>query len=171
MAFVLFLPLGIYGQNNTNTSTGQVLSSDLALLLGHWEGSLTYLDYSSNKPYTMPANLVVKQGKNEFQLKASHIYPNEPKANSNFKFKISKNGTKLNKRNVISREILPEGQIQIHTEYLHKDGNEKKMAIIRNTYTMGLDTFSIRKDVQFEGSTDWIMRNEYKYQKNLKLEE
>ena len=30
-------------------------ANDLSPLLGEWTGSLTYVDYSSNKPYTMPA--------------------------------------------------------------------------------------------------------------------
>ena len=45
-----------------------VVADDLAPLLGEWKGSLTYVDYSSNKPYTMPANLTVKQGKSNIQM-------------------------------------------------------------------------------------------------------
>lgn len=165
MTFLIFLPFGIYCQNIDNTSPAKVLASDLALVIGNWEGTLTYLDYSTGKPYTMPANLVMTQGKNEFQLNGAHVFPNEPKANSSFKLKVSKDGTQLNKKTITSRKILQDGQIQITTEYEGKDGNEQKMAIIRITYTVGSDNYSVRKEVQFVGSTNWILRNEYKYRK------
>jgi hypothetical protein len=163
--FLLVLPFGMYCQNGTDASVVKVLPGDFAQLIGKWEGTLTYLDYSTNKPYTLPAHLVMNEGRNEFQLKGSHIFPNEPKANSKFRLTLSKTGTQLNKKNVTSRNILHDGQIQITTEYLHKDGNEGKMATNRVTYTIGLDTYRVRKDVQFEGSTEWIMRNEYRYRK------
>jgi hypothetical protein len=165
MILLLFFPFGTYGQDITGTSPDKVLPGDLSLIIGHWEGTLTYLDYSSNKPYSMPANLVMKPGRNAFQLRGSHVYPNEPKANTNFKLKLSKSGTKLNTKDITARKILPDGQVQIITKYEHKDGNEGKMATNRITYTIGLDKYSVRKDVQFDGSTDWIMRNEYRYQK------
>lgn len=165
LAIMPLLSSGVYCQDMQDAPKNQILTSDLVLLIGHWEGTLTYVDYSTNEPYTMPANLVMKQGKNEFQLIGSHEYPNEPGANTNVKLKISENGARLNKRNVTSREILPDGQIQIMTEYLHKDGNDGKMATNRITYTLGSDKYSVRKDVRFDGTTDWIMRNEYSYQK------
>jgi hypothetical protein len=35
------------------------LQKDFAKLSGTWGGSLTYVDYSTGKPYTMPANLEI----------------------------------------------------------------------------------------------------------------
>jgi hypothetical protein len=33
---------------------------DLSSSVGNWEGTLTYLDYSSGKPFTMLANIKIK---------------------------------------------------------------------------------------------------------------
>jgi hypothetical protein len=162
----LLLPLGVFGQPANESASKQVLPGDLATLIGEWEGTLTYLDYTTNQPYTMPANLVVRPGRNENQLKASHSYPSEPQANENFTFRISRDGSKFNRDRVSSREVLPDGQIRIITTHRAKDGNERQMALIRFTYTIGPTEFGVRKEVQFVGTTDWIMRNEYRYQKN-----
>jgi len=154
IVFALLFSLENYAQNT-------ITPYDLNVLLGEWTGTLTYTDYSSNKPFTMPANLIVKQGKNENQILLLINYPNEPNANSKDKIKISKNGTQLNKIDVKSKQKLSNGQVQIITEYSGKDNN--KNALIKNMYIIGKTLFIIRKEVKFENSDDWLMRNEYKY--------
>jgi len=42
------------------TST-KITKQDIQTFTGNWKGTLTYLDYTSNKPYTMPADIVIKQ--------------------------------------------------------------------------------------------------------------
>lgn len=150
----LLFSFTMYGQNT-------ILSEDLNMLLGEWTGSLTYMDYSSNKPYTMPANVRVEQGKNEKQLLLFITYPNEPNANSRNKITVSKNGLQLNKKEVTSKQIMPNQQVKITTEYEGKDNNQK--ALIKNIYLLGKNEFLIRKEVKFESSEDWLIRNEYKY--------
>ena len=55
---------------------------DFKPAFGKWKGTLTYLDYTSGKPYTMPCNIKVsKDGSNAQQLILAFEYPNEPKAN------------------------------------------------------------------------------------------
>ena len=147
-------PINNYSQNNVTTD-------DLKTLLGEWAGTLTYTDYGTNKPFTMPANLIVNQGKNNYQLILNINYPKEPNANSKDKIKISKNGTQLNKLDIKSKVVLPNGQIQITTQYSGKDNGKK--ALIKNIYIIGTSVFIIRKEVKFENSEDWFMRNEYKY--------
>lgn len=155
--FALLLSFAALSQN----TEPKVTSDDLRIIIGDWEGSITYLDYQSNKPFTMPANLEVKAGKSENQLLLFNIYPNEPKANNTDKIKVTKNGTLLNNTSIKSREVLPTGEVQIRTESEGKDDNKK--AVIRNTYILGKDVFTIRKEVQFENSTEWIKRNEFNY--------
>lgn len=135
----------------------------MKVIIGNWEGSLTYLDYQTGKPFTMPANLIVSQGKSKDELVLKNIYPKEPKANSSDKIKIDKNGMLLNKNVVTSREELENGHVQIQTEKKSKDDNKK--ALLRYTYIIGDDFFLIRKEVQFEQSSDWIKRSEYSYQR------
>lgn len=160
--FVLLFSFDNYAQKeNLDTPSKQISSEDLKIIIGDWAGSITYLDYNTNKPFTMPANLIVKQGKNKNRLLLYNVYPNEPKANNKEKIKVSKNGTLLNKKSVSSREELPDGQIQIKTKSTGKDDNKK--ALIQYTYILAKDQFIIRKEVQFENSKDWIKRSEFNY--------
>ena len=153
----------------TTTSTAQsdfkTLLKDFENISGRWQGSLTYLDYSSGKPYTMPANIEIKRiGKtNKFAL--SNIYPNETNANSIDTVTVSPDGKYIDKALVKSRRRLPNGDIEIVTEEPGKDGNDNKPATFRHTYTLGTTVFKKRKDVQFVGATEWIKRHEYAYTK------
>lgn len=154
IVFVLLLSLDSYAQDT-------ITPDDLYILKGKWTGTLTYMDYSSNKPFTMPANLIVKQGKNQNQLVLLVSYPKEPHANSKKKIRISKNGLQLNKHEIKSKKTITNDQVQIITEYSGKDNNRK--ALIKNIYILGKNQFVIRKEVKFENSEDWLLRNEYKY--------
>ena len=142
-------------------SQPKIFADDLKTIIGEWEGSLTYLDYQTNEPFTMPANLIIEQGKNENKLVLKNIYPNEPKANNKSKIKISKDGSLLNKNKVVSREKSENGHLQIQTEHEGKDDNKK--ALIRYTYTIGTNVFTIRKEVQFNKNNDWIKRSEFSH--------
>jgi len=138
---------------------------DLKPLIGNWNGSLTYLDYSTGQPYTMPANIEVKQGKIATQLIIFNRYPNEPKANSTDTLNILDQGKKLNNELVKSSINLKDGCHQIITEYEGTDGNENKSATIRHTYTICSVAYSNRKDVKFIGEDKWIKRHEYSFTK------
>ena len=153
--FLLF-SFSIYSQSKITTE-------DLKTIIGSWEGTITYLDYQTNKPFTMPANLIVEKGKNENSLVLKNLYPNEPKANNSDKIKVTKNGTFLNKHSVTKREELDNGQIQIQTEHKGKDDN--KTALIRYVYLVGQNLFLIRKEVQFNQGGGWITRSEFSYKR------
>ena len=152
--FTLLISHGNYSQNT-------ISPDDLDIISGKWKGTLTYLDYSTNKPFTMPANVSVERGKNAYQVQLFISYPKEPNANSKDRIIISKDGVLLNKTRVISREILPNQEIKITTEYSGKDNRKK--GLIRNVYIFGMQRFIIRKEVKFKDSADWLIRNEYNF--------
>ena len=141
------------------------IQKDFEKLLGTWQGFLTYLDYSSGKPYTMPANVEIKRVNKTNQFVFSNIYPNETSANSIDTISISSEGKYIHKELVKLRHKLPNGDIEIITEEFGKDGNDNKPAIFRHVYTFGSTTYKNRKDVQFTGETEWINRHEYSYKK------
>lgn len=150
--------------SNAQTSVKN-LSKEFQKVAGSWTGSLTYLDYSSGKPYTMPANLAIRRlGKTNVFL-FSNIYPNETNANSTDTLTISVDGNHINNESVKSVRQLSNGDTEIITEVSGKDGNDNQPAIIRHTYTLGGATFKKAKDVQFVGETKWINRHEYSYKK------
>jgi hypothetical protein len=144
-------------------SQTQITTEDLKIIIGSWEGTITYLDYQTNRPFTMPANLIVEKGKNENSLVLNNLYPYEPKANNSDKIKVTKYGTFLNKHLVTKREELENGQIQIQTEHKGKDDNKK--ARIKYTYLVDQNLFIIRKEVQYYQGGDWIKRSEFNYKR------
>lgn len=154
MAIAILISLECLAQNT-------ITSDDLKKVVGEWTGNLTYMDYTTKKPFTMPANLTVSQGKNGNQLLLFNSYPNEPKANNKNKIRISKDGRQIDGNYVKSIENLANGDVQITTEYSGKDNN--KEALIRNIYILGTSHFVIRKEVKFENSEKWFVRNEYNY--------
>ncbi len=76
LVFTFLVSFSIQAQNT-------VSPEDLGTLLGEWAGgSIIYMDYSTNKPFSMPAKVLVKQSKNGYQLTLDIRYPKEPHANS-----------------------------------------------------------------------------------------
>ena len=141
----------------------RVSIKDLKTAVGQWKGSLTYLDYSSGKLYSMPANVTIsKDKKNEHQLILALQYPDEPKANENDTLIISNDGLQINGAMVVSKEKTGNGLLQIITEKPGMDGNDNRKVVVKHIYTIGKKVLVIRKEVRFEGEEKFIMRNEYK---------
>lgn len=149
--------------NSFSYSDSTITSKDLKNLTGCWKGSLTYLDYGTNKPFSMPANIIVKDFKNSNMIICSLIYPKEPAANSLDTIFISKDGRSINDEAIKTKRKFNRDSIEIVTEQSSIDGNDNKAAIIRHTYILGRSSYSIKKEVQFVGQTQWILRNEYKF--------
>lgn len=140
-----------------------VTAKDIAPVVGSWQGSLTYLDYTTNKPYTMPANVDIKQLSSSNQFAFSNSFPKEPNANWTDTITISADGRMIDNEKIISKQLLPDSTLQIITETEGVDGNDKKPALFKHTYIIGKTIFSKRKDVLFKGTTEWMNRHEYKY--------
>ncbi len=136
---------------------------DFKPAFGKWNGSLTYLDYRSGKPYTMPANVTIrKDKKSDHRLILSFEYPDEPKANGNDTLEISKDGLQIDGAMITSKEKSADGDLQVITEKSGMDGNDNRKAVIKHIYIIGTKTFISRKEVKFDGEEKFIMRNEYK---------
>jgi len=169
--FLLILTSLLYGvylnaQDNSSLKENKIEQDDIRKFIGEWNGKLTYLDYSSGKSYSIPCDLVISGKRKKKKLALKYTYPNEPKANSKGKIKFSKDRTLINKKRIRYKTTNPEGQTEIVTEVKGKDGNERKKALIRNIYKIGDNDLVIRKEVKFEDSNEWILRNEYAFKKN-----
>ncbi len=131
---------------------------------GEWNGTLTYLDYTSGKPYTMPANVSINiNAKNNHQIIFSYQYPNEPKANGNDTLEIKAEGKMIDDAKVTLTNVSVDGTLQIETERDGVDGNERKKAIIKHVYIISNKAYISRKEVKFIGEQNWIKRNEYSF--------
>lgn len=161
--YIILITTFLIGTICNAQSNFKNLPKDFKRLVGSWQGTLSYLDYSSGKPYTMPADIIIKRINKSNKFIFSNIYPNETNANSIDTITISKDGKYIGQELVKSRSILDNGNIEIITEELGTDGNNNKSATFRHTYTFGKTTYKIRKDVQLTGETEWLNRHEYSY--------
>lgn len=132
---------------------------DLKNSIGNWKGNLTYLDYSTGKPFTMSANIKISLTENKRGYIMSYEYPKEPHANETDTIYIV--GGSFGKDRVIGLQKDRNGDYVLITETKGEDGNDRKKAILRHTYTLRSKTYSIVKEVKFEGTDLWIKRNEY----------
>lgn len=158
LASILFCLFFVLSQAQTKVS-----NEDLTPLIGSWEGTITYLDYQTNKPFTMSANVNISSSKKEGLYLLQYIYPTEPNANSKEKLRLSKDGKSINKREIILSERLDNGSLKIHV--LKKGKDDRKTAQLRYTYLISDFEFIILKEVQFVEESDWIKRSEYRFKK------
>jgi len=146
-----FLTLSTHAQN--------IKVKDLSGSVGTWNGTLTYLDYSSGKPFTMSANIKIGLTADNMGYIMGYEYPKEPHANSSDTTFIA--GDQFGKDKIVEFKKTSDGGYKLITEILGNDGNENKKAILRHTYLLTSNTYSIIKEVKFEGTDKWIKRNEY----------
>jgi hypothetical protein len=132
---------------------------DLSSSVGSWEGKLTYLDYASGKPFTMLANIKISLTADYKGFIMGYEYPKEPHANSKDTTFIV--GNYFGKDKIVEFKKDSDGGYKMITEVDGNDGNDNRKAILRHTYKLKSNTYSIIKDVKFEGTDKWIKRNEY----------
>jgi quinol monooxygenase YgiN len=132
---------------------------DLSAAVGTWNGTLTYLDYSSGKPFTMSANIKISLTADNRGYIMGYEYPKEPHANSTDTTFIV--GDQFGKDKIVAFKHTTDGGYKFVTEIEGNDGNDNKKAILRHTYILTSNTYAIVKEVKFEGTDKWIKRNEY----------
>ena len=152
-----------------NSSAQTIISSaDFKSLIGYWSGTLTYLDYQNGEPFSLPVELRVVQIEETNNFTFYFSFPNEPHANSEETVSISDDGTMLKGNLVISKRSLDDAKLEVVTESMGTD--DEKPATIRQTYIIAADVFIYKKDVLFEGTQEWLNRNEFNFKKVLKKE-
>jgi len=146
-----------------SSDSAKLKRSDVQLLTGEqWTGTLTYLDYSTNQTVSIRSNLIVSQSKvDKFAWVFDYEYPDEPKANGSKDVLLGKDGRTFNGENVVEREPLNESTVRAVTEKTGTDNDQK--ALFRFTYLLGSKSFSIKKEVRYEGAADFIERNQYSW--------
>ena len=165
MRKTLILLFLLFGVSSLAFAKAKIKTKDLLILTGaQWSGNLIYLDYGTNKQVSIPSNLIVTQSKeNKFSWIFEYKYPDEPKADSKDTIIIGKDGSLLDGEKVIERTELNNQTLKIVTEKNGTD-NDKK-SIFRFTYLIGKTEFSIKKEVRYEDSNDFFVRNEYKWKR------
>ena len=142
---------------SANAQSFQV--KNLSNSVGSWEGKLTYMDYSTGKPFTMLANIKIGLTADKKGYVMGYEYPKEPHANSKDTTFVIDN--LFGKDKIVEFKKEKDGGYKMTTEVDGNDGNDNKKAVLRHTYLLQSNTFSIIKEVKFEGTDKWIKRNEY----------
>jgi hypothetical protein len=151
------------------TKNTHFLLSTLSSSKGHWIGTLTYLDYSSTNSYTIPAEINISYTSNKQGYIRAYSYPNEPKENSTDTTYTKESGKYFGREKVISFVKSNSRDFTLITEFEDVDGNDKKEATIRHKYKLEGNTFSIRMDVKFKETNNWIKRHEYRFTNEQKV--
>lgn len=144
----------------TLTSYGQRFQvKELSKSIGFWQGKLTYLDYSSGKPFSMSANITLSLTQDQKGFIMQYEYPKEPHANAKDTTYVL--GNLFGKDRIVEFNKEQNGDFQLITEVEGEDGNENRKAVLRHTYLLKENHFSMVKDVKFAGTDQWVKRNEY----------
>lgn len=127
----------------------------------NWEGTLTYLDYQSNKPTDVATTMQIKIIENTIEQNIQYVW--EPDKNVKAKTTIKKNGKFFGKQEVISKLVRSDGSILVTTTAKGRDDGKK--ATFYFTYEFDKDNYKVIKEVQFLNSKERFMRNTYKYKR------
>ena len=157
MKNLFFATVFIFLNISTNAQSFQL--KDLSNSVGKWEGTLTYLDYSSGKSYTMLANIKISLTEDKTGYIMGYEYPEEPHANSKDTTYVHEK--LFGKDKILEFKKTTDSGFTVVTEILGEDGNDHKKAMLRHTYILKSNTYSIIKEVKFDGTDKWIKRNEY----------
>lgn len=144
-----------------SAQTASVSAKDLKPLEGKtWTGNLTYLDYQSKKPTSIKSNVTISHSKTDKLTWIFNMeYPLESVANSKDEVKLSRDGMKFDGETVTERTKLSDGSLRVVTSRIGKDDNRD--ATFRHTYLISKKAFSMRKDVKFDGESEFFERNTY----------
>lgn len=150
---------------SASAQTASISARDLKPIEGRqWTGTLTYLDYTSGKKTTIKSNIVVTHSDSDALSWTFEMhYPLEPAADGKDEVKLSLDGRTFDGESVIERTKLSGGILRVVTTGRGKDDNRD--AVFRHTYLIGKKTFSIRKEVKFDGSNDFFERNIYTWER------
>lgn len=146
---------------SASAQTAKITAEDLKPLEGkQWVGDLTYLDYTSKKKTSIKSNVTITRP-NDLTWIFDMQYPLEPNANSKDETKLSADGRTFDGETVIERIELPDGILKIVTTKPGKDDNRD--STFRHVYLIGKKSFSIKKEVKFDGSAEYFERNTYSW--------
>ncbi|MFM8392817.1 MAG: hypothetical protein ACKOB4_02700 [Acidobacteriota bacterium] len=140
-------------------------SADLFSLTGpRWTGTLTYLDYSTSRKVSIPSTLLVTPVEGQhLSFTFDYQYPDEPHARSTSTLSLSGDGREFAGARIIERRGSANSPLILVMEKNGRDNDRE--ALIRHTYQIETGRLSIRKEVRYSGTTQFLLRNEYVWQR------
>ncbi|UOQ67835.1 hypothetical protein MUN86_08250 [Hymenobacter volaticus] len=167
VAIALFvLVVGSVAQ--ASEAPAKVAMQELRAITQEWNGSLTYLDYTTKKPVTLVTTLHGMQATPQ-ELLLNFVYrePNGSQVKGADKVLLSVDGTCLTwdgvPLQISSKTYLPNETLQLVLEGRGLD--DKKNCSIKRTMLLSAHQFSILKEVKYNSTTVFVMRNKYEFQR------
>ncbi|MBS1723253.1 MAG: hypothetical protein JSS66_09910 [Armatimonadetes bacterium] len=145
--------------------TDRFLFEDLQRLTDRpWRGTLTYLDYSSNKHTTIKSTLVVERvagGPTSWMWYFG--YTDESSHDSGQTLELKFDGKRFDDESVVSRKMLPQRRVEVVTQSRGKDND--RPATMRHVYRIGDDEFSLQLLVRYDGTNQFFERHIYRWKR------
>ncbi|WP_375433634.1 DoxX family protein [uncultured Hymenobacter sp.] len=148
------------------TAPTQVTMHELNAIAQQWQGSLTYLDYTTKKPVTLATSLSGRQSSPQ-ELVLNFIYqePGGGQVKGSDKLQLSPNGTRLvwdgTPLEIHRKTRMPNQSLELVLEGRGQDDN--KNCLIRRTLMLGAHQFSVLKEVKYDAAMGFIVRNKYEF--------
>ena len=95
-------------------------------------------------------------------------FPDEPWAKRDARMEISELGEYIDGNVIKSMSKNADESWTIIAESKGVDGNDNKPCTFKFTYVFGKNEMTTSKEVMFDDSDEWILRNEYKYVRTKK---
>ena len=148
-------------QAQSGTRELKTTISDFNNLSGKWKGQLTYLDYKSNKPVSIPANTLFEMV-SDSSFDQFIYYTDEPHKNADSRYTIRENGRVLNNMKLVERKEEKEKLLLVF-EYRGSDGNDNRMATMQRIMELSGKVLTITKMVKYDGENLFIQRHQYRF--------
>ena len=145
----------------------KVKNKELKSLAGNWEGELEYLDYQNDKSKTrlkLRSVNTFKDGKVSQAI--VYLEPNGKEVKSSGSFALSPDGRAIVEEKmtwtITKNSFDKQGKtrtIVYETKWKDNDRN----ADLRETMIVGKNAFSVTKEVRYENTPDFFVRNTHRY--------
>lgn len=136
------------------TEANAVAERDLALAVGDWTGTLSYLDFSSGASVALPLELSIQQDGPCLSLE--FVFPEEPQANSESQRCLSAGGTQFDERPITERTQADES---VSFELAYDGEDNGKPALKRETYRFSEETLFVETAFRRSEADAWTVRN------------
>jgi len=173
--FILIILLGIsffnctpknaiaFEEANPQVEDLYLTMEEVAIIEGEYKGTLEYLDYSDNKTKTtlnMTASFIIDGNKIQVVNKFNEGNGRMETRKGNYKIK----GGKM-EGHTLKEKVIDGDAFRLVWLETGKDGNDNKSATFRFTMESDGTNLSIRKEVLFDGETEYFTRNLTQLQK------
>lgn len=146
-----------------------VKNKELKNLAGNWEGELEYLDYQNDKSKTrlkLRSVNTVKDGKVSQAI--VYIEPNGKEVKSGGAFALSPDGREIVEEKIkwtITKNSFDKKAKTRAIVYETKWKDNDRAAELRETMIVGENEFSVTKEVRYENTADYFVRNTHRYKR------